>query len=129
MSAPKSRLLFLPWFPDRFLSTHRGWPVTAKGVFRELYDTQWEMLGLPVDPEELRQLIGATKAEWQASWPLVQREYPIDSDGLRRNLGLEADRSKSLHIRERNRAGAKTTNAKRWGNKVVAFPTGARNEQ
>lgn len=115
MSKAKTRLPFLPWFPDRFISTHRGWSVTARGVFRELYDCQWEMLGLPADPADLQQLIGATKAEWQASWALVEPEYPIDADGLRRNASLEVDRARSLALVDRRRAGAEKTNAKRWG--------------
>ena len=130
MSEPKTRLPFLPWYPDRFLSTHRGWSVTTKGVFRELYDCEWEMLSLPADPEELQQLIGATKAEWKTSWPLIQPEFPVDTDGRRRNPVLEADRAKSLSLRDRNRDGAAKTNAKRWGSKVIAFPNaGGRNEQ
>lgn len=129
MSTPTSRLPFLPWFPDRFLSTHRGWSVTARGVFRELFDCQWEMGGLPIDPADLQKLIGATNAEWRHAWPRVEREFPINPDGLRRNAGLEQDRARSLDLRERNRAGALKTNAKRWGSRVIAFPNGGRNDR
>jgi hypothetical protein len=87
------------------------------------------MMGLPADPAELRALLGATTAEWRASWPLCEREFPIDPDGLRRNPELEKDRARSLALRERNRAGANKTNTKRWGTKVIAFPTGGRSEQ
>ena len=130
MSRPSSKLQFLPWFPARFLSSTRGWSITAKGVYRELYDCQWEMLGLPADPAALQVLIGATKAEWRASWSIVEPEFPIDIDGLRRNPLLEADRGRSLAIRDRNRLGAEKTNAKRWGARLIAFPSGGnRNEQ
>jgi uncharacterized protein YdaU (DUF1376 family) len=115
-------LPFLPWYPARFLSSTRGWPVTAKGVFRELLDTQWEVGGLPVDPAALRRLISATAAEWKHWGGLIEPKFPVDADGLRRNPRLEEHRAASIEKRGRNRAGAAKTNAKRWGTKVMRFP-------
>jgi uncharacterized protein YdaU (DUF1376 family) len=124
MSASKSGLPFLPWFPARFLSSTRGWSVTAKGLYRELIDAQWEIGGLPANAAELQRLIGATNVEWK-HWPtLVEPKFPIDADGLRRNQATERHRAKSLGIRERNRAGAEKTNKTRWGSALRLVPNG-----
>jgi uncharacterized protein YdaU (DUF1376 family) len=126
VSRPSSGLPFLPWYPARFMSATRGWSVTARGIYRELLDCQWEMGSLPPTPAELQQLIGATAAEWKC-WPsLVEPKFPLDTDNRRRNPTLEQHRAKSLGIRERNQVGASKTNAKRWGAKVVPFQSGGK---
>ncbi|MDP8986288.1 MAG: YdaU family protein [Pseudomonadota bacterium] len=130
MKSSDSGLPFLPWYPGRFLSSTRGWPVTARGVYRELLDCQWEMASLPPKPLELQRLIGATNAEWKYWALLIEPKFPLDNDGRRRNRQLEQHRARSVGLRERNRAGAAKTNAKRYGNKVVPFPnTGARDDR
>jgi uncharacterized protein YdaU (DUF1376 family) len=117
-------LPFLPWYPARFMSATRGWSVTARGVYRELLDCQWEMGSLPGDPRELQRLIGATNAEWRC-WPqLVECKFPVGEDSRRRNQVMEEHRARSLGIRERNREGAAKTNAKRYGPRVVPFQGG-----
>ena len=122
-------LPFLPWYPARFMSATRGWSVTARGIYRELLDCQWEMGALPESPSELQRLIGATNTEWRWWAQLVERKFPIGEDGRRRNLMLEEHRARSVGIRERNRAGADKTNAKRYGSKVVQFSSaGSRDE-
>lgn len=124
MTRPTVGLPFLPWYPARFMSATRGWSITARGVYRELLDCQWEMGSLPPTPAELQQLIGATVAEWRC-WPtLVEPKFPLDPDNKRRNPTLEEHRKASLSIRERNRAGAAKTNAARWGTNVVQLPAG-----
>jgi len=129
MKRSKSGLPFLPWFPARFMSSTRGWSVTARGVCRELLDCQWEMGSLPANAAELRKLIGATHAEWKCWADLVETKFPKDADGRRRNPTLEEHRAKSLRVRECNRAGAVKTNAKRYGPNVVPFQSGGnRNE-
>jgi uncharacterized protein YdaU (DUF1376 family) len=116
-----SGLPYLPWFPGRFLSSTRGWTVTARGIYRELLDAQWDRGALPANPAELRQLIGATAAEWKC-WPLlVEAKFPLGEDGQRRNPTLEEHRSRSWDLRERHRKGAKITNDARRGPKVVPF--------
>ena len=117
-------LPFMPWYPGRFLSSTRGWPLTARAIYRELLDAQWEIGGLPADPGELRQMIGATPTEWKCWRQYAERKFPVGEDGRRRNLTLEEHRAKSLALRERNRIGASKTNAKRWGNTVIPFPGG-----
>jgi hypothetical protein len=111
------------------MSSTRGWSVTARGLYRELIDAQWELGGLPADAAELQRLIGATNAEWKHWSTLIERKFPVGLDNRRRNPTTEEHRARSLGIRERNRQGAVKANAKRWGSKVVPFPNaGARDE-
>ena len=110
--APGKRKTFpmLPWYPANFISSTRGWSVTARGIYRELLDCQWEMPeGLPVDPGALQRLIGATAAEWK-SWPLVEPKFPVSADGLRRNPTLEKHRAHATHRSEKAAASA----AEKW---------------
>ncbi len=121
MSTPTNGLPFMPWFPARFISSTRGWSVTARGVYRELLDCQWDLGGLPASPTELQRLIGATAAEWKCWHRLIEPKFPLCADGQRRNPTIEEHRVKSLGIRDRNRVGAAKTNGKRWGSKVVSL--------
>jgi hypothetical protein len=98
--------------------------VTARGVYRELLDCQWELGGLPSSPVELQRMIGATASEWKSWALLIARKFPVNDDGLRRNPTLETHRARSVGIRDRNRAGAAKTNNQRWGSKVISFPAG-----
>jgi uncharacterized protein YdaU (DUF1376 family) len=100
----------LPWYPASFISSTRGWPVTARGLYRELIDCQWEMGGIPADADECRLLIGATHAEWRHWAKRVEHKFPLCSDGLRRNAKLEEHRSRS---EERSRKAAQSAN-QRW---------------
>jgi uncharacterized protein YdaU (DUF1376 family) len=109
-------LPMLPWFPGSFMSSTRGWSVTAKGVYRELLDAQWDLKTLPVDPEELRQLIGATPAEWALGWPKCEPKFPLVDDG-RRNARLENHRSESERLRAKRVEAAARTNAQRYGHR------------
>jgi uncharacterized protein YdaU (DUF1376 family) len=109
VAAGKRPLPMLPWYPASFMSSTRGWSVTARGIYRELLDSQWEMLGLPADPTELRNLINATKAEWK-EWPRVESKFPLCADGLRRNPTLERHRQHSI---ERSQRAAASAN-ERW---------------
>jgi uncharacterized protein YdaU (DUF1376 family) len=108
--ASKKPLPMLPWYPASFMSSTRGWSVTARGIYRELLDCQWEMHGLPDDPEKLRKMISATQAEWK-QWPVVESKFPVWADGLRRNPTLERHRQRSIEKSEAATAAAR----QRWG--------------
>jgi uncharacterized protein YdaU (DUF1376 family) len=111
-SAPPSKPIsfaLMPWYPANFMSSTRGWPVTARGIYRELLDAQWEVGGLPVNALELKRLIGATNAEWK-HWPTVEPKFPECRDGLRRNPRLEQHREHSI---ERSKKAAASAN-QRW---------------
>lgn len=110
--APPVRKSFpmLPWYPASFMSSTRGWSVTARGIYRELLDCQWEKPeGLPTDPATLQRLIGATNAEWK-SWPIVEPKFPIGADGTRRNPTVERHRARAAERSEKAAASA----AEKW---------------
>jgi uncharacterized protein YdaU (DUF1376 family) len=108
-------LAMMPWFPGDFMRETRGWSVTARGVYRELLDAQWDLGAVPADVEELRTLIGATSAEWAKGWAKCECKFPTGSDGQRRNPTLEEHLIKSARLAERHAQGAAKTNAKRYG--------------
>jgi uncharacterized protein YdaU (DUF1376 family) len=108
-------LAMMPWFPGDFMKSTRGWSVTAKGVYRELLDAQWDMGGLPADPDELRGLIGATESEWSIGWNRCELKFPQGADGLRRNLRLEVHRAESEKRREEARQHGLAGANGRWG--------------
>jgi uncharacterized protein YdaU (DUF1376 family) len=112
-------LAMMPWFPGDFMRSTRGWSVTAKGVYRELLDAQWDMGDLPSEPAELASLIGATPTEWRAGWVKCESKFPICEHGARRNARLEAHRAKSVDLTERRQKGAAKTNAQRYGERAL----------
>lgn len=117
----RQSLPMLPWFPAAFMSSTRGWSVTARGIYRELLDSQWEMGDLPESSAALQKLVQATAAEWK-NWPIVEPKFPIGADGRRRNLKLEKIRGRALAKADRHRRGADKTNAKRWRAPVTRLP-------
>lgn len=121
--AETKSLPMLPWYPGAFMSSTRGWSVTARGIYRELLDTQWEMGSVPADAAVLQRLIGATTIEWK-NWPIVEPKFPIGPDGVRRNPTLERHRIKAIALAERHRRGAHKTNKTRWGMRVDRQPEG-----
>jgi uncharacterized protein YdaU (DUF1376 family) len=99
----------LPWYPASFYSSTRGWTLTARGIYRELLDAQWEIGGLPFNPAELQRLVNATNAEWK-HWPTVEPKFPAGGDGLRWNAKLERLREHSI---ERSKKAAASAH-QRW---------------
>lgn len=116
----------MPWYPRDFASSTRGWPLIARAVYRELLDAQWDMGGsqaaiLPDDPEQLREICRATKAEWDTAWKFVAAKFP-QVEGGRQNSRLEEHRRTAKEEFEARRKGANATNEKRWGNRRAATP-------
>jgi uncharacterized protein YdaU (DUF1376 family) len=109
------QMALMPWYPRDFASATRGWPLGARGAYRELLDAQWDLGSLPADAQRLRSMAGATPAEWKVAWPLVKLKFPEGPDGLRRNQRLEHHRRKAVIRLANFRAGANLTNGKRWG--------------
>jgi len=110
----------MPWYPRDFASSTRGWPLVARGVYRELLDSQWDLGGLnhggilPEDQEALRVLAGASAPEWLIAWPFVEPKFPLVPGG-RQNARLEAHRQNAVKEFLGHRRGAEMTNRKRWG--------------
>ena len=105
----------MPWYPRDFASSTRGWPLVARGAYRELLDVQWDMGSLPGTSADLRVVAMATPPEWRIAWKFLESKFPIGPDGRRRNARLENHRAKALQILKRQRAGAAATNAGRSG--------------
>ncbi len=105
----------LPWYPGDFMRSTRGWSLTARGVYRELLDAQWDLGSLPPDVDELCVMIGATQEEWIKGWPKCEPKFPVFEDGQRRNPRLEEHRSKSANLVASRKRGADKTNAQRYG--------------
>lgn len=124
----RKALHYLPWYTGDFMSATRGWSVTARGVYRELLDAQWDRGALPADGAELKRLIGATTAEWRCWATYVENKFPVCADGLRRNARLEQHRQKSIGISQIRaaigRQGGAASAARRRG---VVTPIGGAN--
>ena len=104
----------MPWFPRDFMSSTRGWPLIARGAYRELLDAQWDMGDLPIQSEDLRSLCGATEAEWAIAWPKIEPKFPLNCAG-RKNQKLEEHRHKAQTLYAKRALGARTANAQRAG--------------
>jgi len=105
----------MPWYPRDFASATRGWPLAARGAYRELLDAQWDLGSLPGDPNELRAIAVATPAEWRAAWPFLERKLHLGDDGRRRNPRLEIHRRKAINQFNSQSEGGRTGNRNRWG--------------
>jgi hypothetical protein len=70
------------------------------------------MGALPIDPNELRSLAGATEAEWAIAWPRIEPKFPLNCSG-RKNPKLEIHRDKALDLYAKRALGARTANALR----------------
>ena len=112
----RERLAWFKWFPGDWLAETQDWPLLARGVYRELLDAQWNMGALPAEPSRLRKLVHATPREWRVAWPLVSLKFPTVPGG-RLHPGLEERRRQAYAQRDRHRAGARHTNAVRWGDR------------
>jgi len=110
-------LAMMPWFTGDFMRSTRGWPLTARAVYRELLDAQWDIGNLPIDPAELAAMIGASKEEWAKGWGRCECKFPIVNGSHRQNAKLERVRATAFEYHaERSEAGKKGA-AARWGKK------------
>lgn len=121
MTRPVPPFHRMPWYPRDFASATRTWPLDARGAYRELLDAQWDAGGsqpglLPDDPEQLRELVRATPAQWKVAWKFIEAKFP-QVDGGRRNERLEGHRNAAIVEFEKRRKGAHKTNTKRWGHR------------
>ena len=96
---------YYKWFPRDFMSskTVRRMSVTAKGVFRELLDLQWEDGSVPTDQDEAREIIGATGEEWAAFAKFFDVCFP---NGINPQLAEQRDKSVAA-IEKQREAGKK----------------------
>jgi uncharacterized protein YdaU (DUF1376 family) len=114
----------MPWYPRDFASSTRTWPFSARGVYRELLDAQWDLGGsqpgiLPDDPDQLRELARVPEPDWKVAWRFVAGKFPKIEGGGRQNARLEEHRQMALREFEARRKGAQKTNAKRWAGQTA----------
>jgi hypothetical protein len=66
------------WYPRDFLASSkvRRMSITARGVYRELLDLQWEDGGVPLTDPEARAIINATIKEWEQFSPYFSECFP-----------------------------------------------------
>ena len=91
---------YYKWFPRDFLSsrTVRRMSITAQGVYRTLLDLQWEDGDVPTDPEEAKEVIGATDEEWATFERFFEACFPdgknpvLDDQRVSSCAAIEAQR-------------------------------------
>jgi uncharacterized protein YdaU (DUF1376 family) len=111
---PVPQMARMPWYPRDFASSTRGWPLVARGAYRELLDAQWDLGSLPVDPAGIRAIAGATSKEWQIAWPFIEPKLLVNADDRRRNARLEVHRRKAVEQFKKQSAGGRAGNAIKW---------------
>lgn len=109
----------LPWFAfhneDWLTDVYvRQMTLAQRGAYITLLAYEWSEGWIPADPEGLRRLLGADKAEWEAIWvePLVGRFREVD--GRLYNPRLEKERIEAIRrhrsLSKRGKDGARV----RW---------------
>ncbi len=86
--------------------------IAERGAYCDLLFFQWEMGHLPTDHDRLAQMIGVSRDEFEDLWDGIKHKFEV-IDGRYVNQRLESHRKKAMEKRDRQRAGARKTNAKR----------------
>jgi len=116
-----ARRLLAEWFwTDRWeRSSASSLPLEARGLYRELMSRAWARgCRLPNDAHSIQRLVGATDAEWDRSWPLVEGYWHPDPSGryLVNDTQLEVY-DETVARGERSSERGRKANLSRWGNK------------
>lgn len=65
-------------------------PIEPRGLYREMLSQAWRRgARLPNDHDAIRRACGVTEAEWGRCWPLLERYWIVDGDGLVNATQLE----------------------------------------
>jgi uncharacterized protein YdaU (DUF1376 family) len=103
---------WFPFFGRDFLTATSGWTAEERGHYITLLIVQWEQKALVDDLARLELVSpGVTRC-----WEVVSEKFPLCSDGKRRNIRLEHERSKSQDRSERARQSASA----RWASEAVS---------
>lgn len=93
---------WFPFFGRDFLTATSGWTAEERGHYITLLIVQWEQKALVDDLARLELVSpGVTRC-----WEVVSEKFPLCSEGKRRNIRLEHERSKSHERSERARQSA-----------------------
>lgn len=93
----KKQFPMMPWFPQNFSASTRGWSLSERAVYRELLDAQWEMGPLPNDPEVLARIVHLTCTEFVPLFSKCASKFAV-KNGCIENKRLEQHRRKSRKI-------------------------------
>lgn len=107
----EARLWWYRTMPAEMLARTARWPPATRGIYRELLDHYWLAGRLPVPEPDLRQLVGASPAEWRAAWKVIAHEFPRRGR-LRIHIALAAERERQRTRLHRQQANARATNSK-----------------
>jgi hypothetical protein len=119
--ARSTPLAWYRWYPGDHLRVLRGWPLVARAAYHELLDAQWDLGVLPAQPARLREIIGATAAEWAIAWKYCATQFPR-TGATRQNPALEALRATQVALVERCRRAGRTGSTVRWGARARVVP-------
>ena len=90
-------------------------PMEARGLYREMLSQAWRRgAQLPADIEAVQRAVGATDAEWQRSWPMIQRFWRVEGTSLVNDTQLEIYRECTARITRLSERSAQANRA-RWG--------------
>lgn len=95
-------------------SAVRQMSFTARGIYHELLDVQWEDGSIPEAERAIRAILRCSEKEWSEFAPFVDECFPVDTDGLRRNPHCHEARDERVGAAERMRQ-KNTENGKKGG--------------
>lgn len=93
----KKQLPMMPWFPQSFAASTRGWTILERAIYRELLDAQWEMGRLPSNPVAIALAIGANSDEFKVGFLKCASKF-VEKNGELFNERLEHHRRKAKKL-------------------------------
>lgn len=106
-----------PNYASDWLSGTAHLTLEQQGAYKRILDHEWIDGPLPNDLEHIAQLIGmsAKGTRFKKLWARIERHFPTNGDGTRKNKRLEEEREKQQKYRQRQ-ANAGRISAERRGN-------------
>lgn len=110
-----SRTTWFAFYPGDYIADTADLDTTEHGAYFLLLLTYYKTaLPLADDDKRLARIARLSDAAWLRMRPTLARFFTV-ADGLWRNRRADAEIARRIEVRERNKLGAKATNAKRWG--------------
>lgn len=103
----------LPFYPNEFDASTKGWPAATRGIYLLMLAAQWQQIVLPLDSKGICRVLGCSAKEFRPHADKLLSKFP-QVPGGRQNYRLEQHRLASLaHKEKRSKAGAAGA-AGRW---------------
>lgn len=118
-------LPMMPFYPNEFDASTKGWTWEERGVYHLLLAAQWQIAVLPTSPKALAKVVGCTAKKFTTLWRRLEPKFPEIPTG-RQNFRLEQHRLASLAHKESRRKGAEKTNAQRYGQRSLSDRSASR---